>query len=112
MTEKEPSNQELEQLIKAEIAKIKKQIEIYTQEAQPIAPDCSIDLLSRNEAMNNLSRMNALLGQAKAKLVALEFTLTKVGTSEFGRCVRCRKEIPIGRILVRPESLYCMECSE
>ena len=105
-------NDELRQLIQDEIAKTKKLIGVYTEEAQPVAPDCSVDLLSRNEAMNNLSRMNALLEQAKAKLAALEFTLTKVGTPEFGKCVRCRKEIPIGRILVRPESLYCMECSE
>lgn len=104
-------NPELKQLIKEEIAKTKKLIEVYTEEAKPIAPDCSVDLLSRNYAMNNLSRMNALLEQAKAKLAALEFTLSKVGTPEFGKCVRCRKEIPIGRILVRPESLYCIECS-
>ncbi len=105
-------NNDLKLLIKEEIAKTERLIEVYTEEAKPIAPDCSIDLLSRNDAMNNLSRMNALLEQAKAKLAALEFTLTKVGTPEFGKCVLCRKEIPIGRILVRPESLYCMECSE
>lgn len=105
-------NNDLKQLIKQEIAKTEKLIQVYSEEAKPIAPDCSVDLLSRNDALNNLSRVNAMLEQAKAKLAALEFTLTKVGTREFGRCVRCRKEIPIGRILVRPESLYCMECSE
>lgn len=104
-------NNDLKQLIKEEIAKTQKLIELYSEEAKPVAPDCAIDLLSRNDAMNTLSRVNALLEQAKAKLAALEFTLSKVGTPEFGKCVRCRKEIPIGRILVRPESLYCMECS-
>ena len=105
------NNNELEQLIQEEIAKTKKLIELYTEEAQPVAPDCAVDLLSRNDALNNRSRVNALLEQAKAKLTALEFRLTEIGTPEFGKCVRCRKEIPIGRILVRPESLYCMECS-
>lgn len=104
-------NNDLTQLIQDEMVKTKKLIDLYTDEAKPVAPDCAIDLLSRNDAMNNLSRMNALLGQAKAKLAALEFTITQIGTPEFGKCVRCRKEIPIGRILVRPESLYCMECS-
>ncbi len=105
-------NSELKELINKEIDKTKELIEVYTKEAKPIAPDCSVDLLSRNNAMNNMSRVSALLQQAKAKLSALEFILTKVGTPEFSKCVRCRKEIPIGRILVRPESLYCMECSE
>ena len=104
-------NNDLIQLIQDEMVKTKKLIDLYTDEAKPVAPDCAIDLLSRNDALNNRSRVNALLEQAKTKLAALEFTLSKVGTPEFGKCVRCRKEIPIGRILVRPESLYCMECT-
>ncbi len=85
---------------------------MYTEETQPVAPDCAVDLLSRNDAMNNMSVTSSLLQQAKAKLTALEFRLTKGGTTEFGKCVCCRKDIPIGRILERPESLYCIECSD
>ncbi len=103
---------EIEQLIDKEIYKTKELIKTYTAETIPVAPDCAVDILSRNDAMNNMSRVSYLLEQAKAKLAALEFTLTKVGTPEFGKCVRCRKEIPIGRILVRPESLYCIDCTE
>ena len=106
------NNTEIKELINKEIDKTKKLIEIYAEETKPVAPDCSIDILSRNDAMNNMSRVSSLLQQAKAKLTALEFTLSKVGTPEFGKCVRCRKKIPIGRILVRPESLYCIECSQ
>lgn len=105
-------NIELKQLINKEIDKSKELIEMYKEETKPVAPDCSIDILSRNEAMNNMSRVSSLLQQAKAKLTALEFTLSKVGTPKFGKCVRCRKEISIGRILVRPESLYCIACSQ
>lgn len=112
MAEKELSEFQLKELIKEEIAKTTKLIEMYTEETKPVAPDCAVDMLSRNDTMNNMSRVNALLRQAKAKLTALEFTLTKVGTEEFGRCVACRKEIPIGRILARPQSLYCIECTE
>lgn len=103
---------EIEQLIEKEIDKTEKLIEMYTEETQPVEPDCAIDILSRNEAMNSRNITSSSLIQAKAKLAALEFVLSKVGTAEFGKCVRCRKEIPLGRILVRPESLLCMECSE
>lgn len=105
-------NTEIKKLINKEIDKTKKVIELYREETKPVAPDCAVDILSRNDAMNNMSRVNSLLEQAKTKLAALEFVITKVGTPEFGKCVRCRKEIPIGRILVRPESLYCIECSQ
>lgn len=103
---------EIEQLINKEITKTRELIRTYKAETKPVAPDCAVDALSRNDAMNNMSRVSYLLEQAKAKLAALEFALTKVGTPEFGKCVRCRKEIPIGRILVRPQSLYCIECTE
>ena len=106
------NNTEIKQLINREIDTTQKLIETYEEETKPVAPDCSIDLLSRNNALNNMSRINYLLQQARAKLAVLEFTLSKVGTPEFGKCARCRKEIPIGRILVRPESLYCIECAE
>lgn len=105
-------NAEIEELIKKEIDKTGKLIEVYKEETKPVAPDCAIDILARNDAMNNMSRVSALLQQAKAKLTALELSLTKVGTPQFGKCVGCGKQIPIGRILVRPESLYCIECSE
>ena len=103
---------EIKQLINKEIDKTKKIIEMYKEETKPVAPDCAVDILSRNDAMNNMSRVSSLLKQAKAKLASLEFILTKVGTPEFGKCMRCRKEIPIGRILVRPQSLYCIQCAE
>lgn len=105
-------NSEIKELIKEEIHKTKKIIEMYKEETKPVAPDCAIDLLSRNDAMNSMSIINSSLKQAKAKLSALEFIVTKVGTSEFGKCVNCRKEIPLGRVLVRPESLYCIKCSK
>lgn len=105
-------NREIEQLIKDEIDKTKKLIEMYKEETKPIEPDCSVDILSRNDALNNKNIISSSMIQAEAKISALEFVLTNVGTPEFGKCVRCRKEIPLGRILVRPESLFCIKCSE
>jgi DnaK suppressor protein len=34
-----------------------------------------------------------------------------VGTKDFGICIKCGKPIPTGRILVRPESLTCVNCA-
>ena len=105
-------DKKIRQLINQEIDKTKKLIEMYEEETKPVAPDCAIDILSRNEAMISMNIVNTSLKQAKVKLFALEFILTNVGTHDFGKCVRCRKEIPLGRILVRPESLLCIKCSQ
>lgn len=103
---------DIKQLLNQEIDKTKKLIEMYEEETKPVAPDCAIDMLSRNEAMISMNIVTTSLLQAKAKLSALEYLLSNVGTRDFGKCVRCRKEIPLGRILVRPESLLCVKCSQ
>ena len=105
-------NNEIKQLIKGEIIKTKELIEMYKEEAKPVAPDCAIDLVSRNNIMNNMNITNSSLQQANAKLSALMYISTKADTQEFGKCVRCGNDISVGRILARPDSLYCIDCSE
>jgi DnaK suppressor protein len=53
----------------------------------------------------------ASLRQAEEKLKNLQRVLSRVGTSEFGICIKCGKPIPEGRILYRPESLTCVDCA-
>ncbi|MBT8323056.1 MAG: TraR/DksA C4-type zinc finger protein, partial [Eudoraea sp.] len=35
----------------------------------------------------------------------------KLGTPEFGSCVKCGQNIPIQRILLAPESSFCVNCA-
>lgn len=112
MVEKELNALKLKNLLEKEIGKTNTLIEMYSEEAKPVAPDCSIDLLSRNDALNNRSRINYLLEQAKKKVAALEYRLDTIDSPDFGKCVKCRKEIPMERMLVRPESLYCIKCPQ
>ena len=79
---------------------------------EPVPPDDAIGRVSRMDAINNKSVTEASLRKAQEKLKNLNHVLSKVGTEEFGRCVMCQGPIPVGRILIRPESLYCMKCAE
>ncbi len=47
----------------------------------------------------------------KDELSRLEHILTRVGKPDFGICVKCRQTIPLGRILIKPESVYCVNCA-
>jgi DnaK suppressor protein len=101
----------IKQLILTEISKTEKLIDEYKEMTQPVAPDDAIGRISRMDAINNKSVTEASLRQAEQKLRNLQRVLSKVGTSDFGICLKCRKSIPSGRILVRPESLYCVDCA-
>jgi DnaK suppressor protein len=94
----------VEQLILREISKTEKRIQEYRELSKPVAPDDAIGRITRMDAINNKSLTESSLQQAEQKLVNLQRVLALVGTSDFGICMKCRKAIPLARILFRPES--------
>lgn len=105
------TNQIKEKILK-EIKKTEKLIEEYQDFAKPIAPDNSYGRLSRMDAIINKSVIESQLRQAEQKLINLNRVLGMHGTQDFGKCINCRAEIPIQRILYRPESLHCLKCAK
>jgi len=102
---------QIKQRIVDEISKTKKLIEEYKELTKPIAPDVAIGRVSRMDAINNKSVTEASLRQAQDKLKNLKHVLSQIDSSNFGKCIRCKQEIPLGRILFRPESVYCVNCA-
>lgn len=83
----------------------------YKVLTQPIAPENAIGRVSRMDAINNKSVNEAALRKAQNKLNNLRVALTKIDDSDFGQCVKCRKKIPIGRILLMPQAISCVNCA-
>ncbi len=102
---------EIREKIEAEILKTEERISDYTEMAKPVEPDVAIGRISRMDAINNKSITEAALRQAKLKLSKLKLALGKIGHADFGLCYRCKKPIPLKRILVKPESPYCVNCA-
>ncbi|WP_460220544.1 TraR/DksA family transcriptional regulator [Psychroserpens sp. MEBiC05023] len=97
----------LEEISKTEIA-----IEHYKELTKPISPNDAIGRVSRMDAINNKSVNEASLRQAEIKLTNLNRVLSKIVDDDFGICLRCKQTIPVGRILIRPESLLCVNCAK
>lgn len=104
-------NEEIEENILNEITKTKKLIAEYKEITKPVAPDDAIGRISRMDAINNKSVTEAALRQAEKKLQNLKRVMSRVGTRDFGVCIKCGKPIPAARIIYRPESLTCVECA-
>ncbi len=102
---------QLTALVKSEIDKTQKLIATYKDLNAPIAPDVAIGRISRMDAINNKAITEASLRQSESKLKGLQQVLKKVGTKDFGICNKCKQPIPIGRILIRPESQLCVNCA-
>ncbi|MGQ8335838.1 TraR/DksA family transcriptional regulator [Sunxiuqinia sp. A32] len=94
-----------------EIDKTEKLIVEYRELTKPVEPDVAIGRISRMDAINNKSVIEVSLRKAKEKLKNLQRVFSQLNTKDFGLCLSCKKPIPLGRILIRPESLYCMNCA-
>lgn len=102
---------ELISKIEEEISVTERKIKDLRNLTKPISPSDAIGRVSRMDAINNKSVNENSLRQAEVKLSNLKRVLENVGTPNFGICVKCKNQIPIGRILIRPQSLLCANCA-
>ena len=98
-------------LFESEIIKTEKKVKQYEELSQPIAPDNAIGRVSRMDAINNKGVMDAALRKAKERLAGLRRNLEKLGTNQFGVCPKCNQNIAIERILLAPQSSFCVNCA-
>ncbi|MBS4042204.1 MAG: hypothetical protein KGZ59_05235 [Chitinophagaceae bacterium] len=101
----------IKEKILKEIAKTEKVLAKSKEMAKPNRSAEAVGRVSRMNDINHQTISFALENQSKAKLASLKKILEKVGTPEFGLCLKCKKKIAMGRILIRPESLLCVKCA-
>jgi len=104
-------NKKIKKRIQEEIESTTKLIEKYRDLTKPIAPENAIGRVSRMDAINNKSVNDLALKNAEIKLNNLNVALNKIDDSDFGICVRCHKPIPMGRILLMPQVITCVNCT-
>ena len=100
-----------ENIIK-EISKTEISVSTYKEITKPIPPENAIGRISRMDAINNKSVAEAALREAEDKLNKLKYMLNQVGKEDFGFCARCNNPIPIGRLLLMPQSRFCVHCAQ
>jgi DnaK suppressor protein len=101
----------IENQIKEKIEQLGKDIVMLKDLTQPISPDCAIGRVSRMDAINNKSVNEAALRKKEVQLSALKESLKNIDSDDFGKCIKCGIQIPIGRIMIMPESKKCVNCA-
>ena len=102
---------DLKALIQEQISKTQDKISELRELTQPISPENAIGRVSRMDAINNKSINDAALRKAEEKLKKLEYALTQINEPDFGTCAKCGSDIQPGRILLVPESRFCVRCA-
>lgn len=101
----------MKERILEEIRDTEKRIVQYRDLTKPIAPENALGRVSRMDAINNKSVNDAALKKAETKLHNLKNALNRLEDADFGICIRCNKEIPMGRILLMPQIRTCVNCA-
>ena len=109
MTKKEKST--IKKTIEKELKKLENQITVLKEKTKPIAPDCSLGRLTREEAMNEQMMNKKVLNESTLRQTRLKNALKRIDHEMFGICIECEESIAVGRMLVRPESVRCVDCA-
>lgn len=57
----------------------------------------------------DFERETAVIEAAQNDRVEIEAALARIDAGTFGRCIDCGKEIPEGRLEIKPEASRCLE---
>jgi len=108
----ETQKKEIHKKLLLEIDNTQKKIAEYTELCKPIAPENSIGRISRMDAINNKSVVEAALREAENKMQQLQVMQHKIKDTHFGMCNKCKQNIPFGRLMIRPHSKFCVNCAQ
>ena len=94
------------------ISKSKLEILDLEEMSAPVSPENSIGRISRMDAINNKSVVEAALRNKREKLSKLKVALSKIDTPGFGLCAMCKQPIQEARLIFLPESSRCVRCAD
>ena len=78
--------------------------------AQPVSLDEPIGRLSRMDAMQQQSMVQANRRTAQTRLTRIETALRRCANDDYGLCANCEEEIGYARLKAQPEAPFCIDC--
>jgi len=85
-------------------------LEHSSEGARPVALDRPIGRLSRMDAMQQQSMVQANRSAALGQLEQVHTALRRIREGDYGDCLACEEPIPFSRLLVKPETMLCIDC--
>ena len=89
---------------------LQQQLENSSDGAQPVSLDEPIGRLSRMDAMQQQSMVQANRRTLQTRLTRIEAALRRHAGNEYGPCMACEEEIGYARLKAQPEAPLCIDC--
>lgn len=102
---------EMREVILDKMEETREEIEQLEELTKPIKPDNAYGRLSRMDAINNKTINDAALREQKSRLQKLERAMKKMEKGNYGVCIKCGDDIPLGRLTFMPWTAKCVKCA-
>jgi DnaK suppressor protein len=96
--------------IEKEILTLKKSINTLTELAESDVQSDANDWFSSKESNASGEINDMALSKARQRLMVLNEVLQRIDKPEFGICVKCNKQIAVGRLMANPTATRCISC--
>ncbi|MCK4509349.1 MAG: TraR/DksA family transcriptional regulator [Desulfuromonadales bacterium] len=107
-------NQQQLTVLQQSLLKLRKELQELLENssdgAQPVSLDEPIGRLSRMDAMQQQSMVQANRRTTQTRLTRIEAALRRHTNDEYGLCVECEEEIGYARLQAQPEAPFCIDC--
>ena len=99
---------DLDQLVE----ELRSQVEGSREGARPVDLDEPIGRVSRIDALQQQSMIQANRRAAQQRLAQARSALGRIEEGEYGECVSCGELVGFARLKARPEAPFCVACQE
>lgn len=106
----QPQRTELHQALLVLRTELQQLLENSSDGAQPVSLDEPIGRLSRMDAMQQQSMVQANRRTSQNRLNRVEAALRRHANDEYGLCMECEEEIGYARLKAQPEAPFCIDC--
>lgn len=103
---------QLREKITNDLESLDKELKALELQLKPIAPDCSLGDLLRAEMMHDQEVLNRAYVEARKRYSRLLYAKEHLEDEKFGVCIECDEPIAFQRVLLMPESRYCVSCAK
>lgn len=104
--------EEFKQIIDAEIESLGSEIAAIKKALYPKSGDTPSDKVAHLNFKLDQSVHIQRYQEATKRLNRLKSAYLKIDSADFGICQECEEPIPIERLKLKPESIYCVTCIE
>ena len=102
---------QIEVKLTSDLLSLTRELEALEQQLKPVTPDCSLGDLLRSEMMHDQEVLNRAYIEAKKRYNSLIYAQKHIKDETYGLCIECDEKIAINRLLVMPETQYCIDCA-